>query len=175
MKKLNVGAGREILKGWDNLDNHNRFNANLIYDLRNLPLPIKNDTYDFIKCTNVLEHFIDVVPLINELVRITKPGGEIEVIVPYRDYGWGCMDHKKQFDINSFYDYLNQHDFNLNQSNNVRIKQIKFHSRNLKIWIRFKVWLFTKLLIINKSIIDYTFLKMFSYGLSIRCVYQKLK
>ena len=173
MKKLNIGSGREVLEGWDNLDNHGDFGANILLNLKNLPLQIKDNTYDLIKCTNVLEHFIDVVPLIDEFVRITKLGGKIEIIVPYRDCVWDSIDYKKQFVVNTFYDYLKQYDFGLSFAKDVKIENIEFYSKNPKVWVRFKVWFFTKLLKINKSIIDYTFLKNYSYGLSIKCTYKK--
>jgi SAM-dependent methyltransferase len=83
MKKLNVGCGRDIKKGWDNLDNHDSNGANIIFDLNDLykgkKMPFKDKTFDYILIKGVLHIFINPIPILNELVRICKVNGIIDV------------------------------------------------------------------------------------------------
>ncbi len=51
-------------------NNHGKF---IVGDVRDMPL--ENDTYDVVLSTGLLEHFNDPKIVINEMVRILKPGG----------------------------------------------------------------------------------------------------
>lgn len=44
---------------------------------------IPNDTFDFVVCTEVLEHTLDPFSAVRELRRILKPGGLLFVTVPF--------------------------------------------------------------------------------------------
>ncbi len=174
MIKLNVASGKDIRKGWDNLDIHKRFGANIIWDLNKLPLPFKNESYDYILCSCFLEHLNDCFPLMNEFVRILKHKGTLEIIAPYGDNTWESIDHKRQFFIISFLDFLTDGDFEDKGIKEMRIKSYRFISNNKKISIRLKVWLFNKLIKIHPKIIDRTPLKIFSGYLLIKVIYEKI-
>jgi SAM-dependent methyltransferase len=47
-----------------------------------LQLPFKDNTFDHIICSEVLEHIYDYDNVINEIFRISKPGASIGVSVP---------------------------------------------------------------------------------------------
>lgn len=171
MKKLNIASGKDIREGWDNLDNHTRYNADIIHDLNNLPLPFENELYDYILCSNFLEHLNNCLPLMNEFIRILKHNGELEIVVPYGDNVWDSIDHKRQFFITTFLDFLTDGSFEDKGATNMEIKSYEFISSHKK----FKVWLFNKLLKIHPKIIDKTFLRLCSNYLSIKIVYEKTK
>ncbi len=86
MKKLNVGCGLDIRKGWFNLDNHKTNGANVVFDLNDIykgaKMPFKDNTFDYILISSVLHVFTNPVPILNELVRVCKKGGEIEIKTP---------------------------------------------------------------------------------------------
>ena len=46
-------------------------------------LPYKNDMFDFILATDVLEHILDTEWAFEELTRVLAPGGRILMTVPY--------------------------------------------------------------------------------------------
>lgn len=46
-------------------------------------LPFKDNSYDFIVSSHVLEHFWDPIKALNEWMRVIKPGGYIFMIVPH--------------------------------------------------------------------------------------------
>lgn len=65
-------------------------------------LPFKNDTYDLIYSTNVLEHVQDPKKVLSESIRVLKPGGYLQFVVPNYfsfwegHYGifWPCITNK---------------------------------------------------------------------------------
>lgn len=172
-KKLNIAAGRRVLSGFDNLDLHNKFGSNVIWDLEEIPLPFENETYDFIKADFILEHFNDCLPHLTEWIRILKRGGLLEVLVPYGDLGFDSIDHRRIFFITTFLDFLIAGDFDRPGLEDIDLAEIKFITRQTKIWPRFKVFLFNKLIKIHIKAIDYTFLRFFCKGVMIKAVYTK--
>ncbi|MEM7782697.1 MAG: methyltransferase domain-containing protein [Planctomycetota bacterium] len=51
-------------------------------DLLNGMPQLESNSYDIVICEQVLEHLTDVVPTIQDLVRVVKPGGTLMVGVP---------------------------------------------------------------------------------------------
>jgi len=81
LKKLNIGCGNRIKRGYDNLDVLNI--PNIKYPLTDArELPVKDNTYDEIFSQWVLEHFAEneIVSLLQEWKRVLRPNGKMEVI-----------------------------------------------------------------------------------------------
>ena len=53
-------------------------------------LPFKDNTFDFIICSEVLEHIIDYQSALSEINRILKPDGKLAVSVPKFFPEWIC-------------------------------------------------------------------------------------
>lgn len=84
--KLNIGCGRDIRKGWVNLDKDSKIGGvNVNHDLNEIPLPFKENSCVEILCSHVLEHFSfkHIVRLMNEFHRILKKEGTLVIKVPY--------------------------------------------------------------------------------------------
>ena len=47
-------------------------------------LPFRDDYFDIVICSHVLEHIKDDMKAMMEIYRVTKPGGEALVVVPMR-------------------------------------------------------------------------------------------
>lgn len=73
--KVNVGCGRNILKGWKNHDQD--------VDITK-PLPFANDSVDFMLAEHVIEHvgYYEALGFLKECARVLKPWGVIRVCVP---------------------------------------------------------------------------------------------
>jgi SAM-dependent methyltransferase len=48
-------------------------------------LPFKDEAFDFVICSHVLEHFYDPIKTVNEWLRVVKPRGLVFVIFPHKD------------------------------------------------------------------------------------------
>jgi SAM-dependent methyltransferase len=112
MKKLNLGCGTEIKKDYVNIDFVKIRGVDVIHDLNKIPYPFKKDEFDEIYASHILEHLDDLVKTIEELKRITKPGGKITVRVPHFSCGVSYRDptHKRLFSYFTF-DYFTKESF----------------------------------------------------------------
>jgi len=99
---LNLGSGPDCKEGFVN------------YDIRPTGdvqgnceegLPFKDNVFDNILASHILEHIHDLVALKKELLRIMKPNAELMVIVP--EYlspdAWGDDTHCRAFSNQSFF------------------------------------------------------------------------
>lgn len=82
-KRLNLGAGEDILEGWVNLDKYNFPGIGVIHDLENGPLPFQDDTFELIRAVFILEHLANPSTLIEEIYRVGCHKGRVEIAVPY--------------------------------------------------------------------------------------------
>lgn len=105
MKAINIGCGKDIKKGWTNLDIVKREGVDIIFDLEKLPkqkILVRDNSFDLVYCKDVLEHFYNPIPILKELSRICKIGGTIEIKVPYGDMVFINLDHKRMFLLSTF-------------------------------------------------------------------------
>jgi len=80
--KLNIGCDFDYRKDWVNLDNYGG-RADVVHDLNVFPYPFKDDSFEYIHASHILEHLEDVPKVMRELWRISKDGAIIEIKVPY--------------------------------------------------------------------------------------------
>lgn len=80
--KINLGCGRDYREGWINVDAVPD-RADVVHDLNQLPYPFGDNCADLIALRHVLEHLDRIVPVMDELWRLTKPGGRVEITVPF--------------------------------------------------------------------------------------------
>lgn len=111
-KILNIGCGTNKLPGAVNLDLHP--DADVVFDLEScgkrdsenarIEMPFPNDHFDSVQASHVLEHITNILPLMQELHRVTKPGGALFVRVPYGANPIAFEDptHVRQFFPKSF-------------------------------------------------------------------------
>jgi len=106
MKKLNIGCGKDYKNGWLNVDFNKEVKADIYCDLEK-KLPFKDSEFDYVLIDNVLEHVKNHLQLIDEMWRITKNKGIIEVYVPHFTsmYGFKHLTHYKVYGIGSFDPY----------------------------------------------------------------------
>jgi len=101
---LDVGCGKNKYPGSIGLDYNPRTGADVIHDLTDIPYPFADNEFDMVVARHVVEHLPDVVVFVEEIFRITKPGGTIEFVTPhYTNPDWNCdPTHKNHFSSYSF-------------------------------------------------------------------------
>ena len=106
-KVLNVGCGFEQWRfpNVTNVDKYDICQPDLVWDLNNPPLPIADNTFDFIIANHILEHLDNWWELFNDCARMVKPGGMIEVWGPGdgQDGQLGYRDHVAIVNRTSFF------------------------------------------------------------------------
>ena len=105
-RKINIGCGTDYRCKWINLDFDKEIKTDVFFDLREIKngkqIPFKDKSFDLILLSDVLEHFFNPIPILEEMVRICKIGGIIEIKVPYGENGLRNIDHKRLFILGTF-------------------------------------------------------------------------
>ena len=104
---LDLGCGNKLREGAVGIDFNDRTQATIIHDLNVFPYPIEAESFDEVYLDNVIEHLGSVIGVMEEVYRITAPGGRVKIIVPYFRSIWAAIDptHTHPFAVNSF-DYF---------------------------------------------------------------------
>ena len=105
-KVLNAGCGfsKFIKKNVVNLDAFDTCKPDVLADL-NKPLPFADETFDHVIANHIMEHLDNFWGAFNELSRVLKTGGELEIWVPGdgSDSQLGFRDHVRIVNMCSFY------------------------------------------------------------------------
>lgn len=98
--KLNLGSGEMLKKKWINFDaqilSRGGVNTNVVGMIEDMPF--KENSFDEILCSHVIEHFYyeDALQMMRDIHRVLKPGGVVIMEGPcvlgvywYYIEGWG--------------------------------------------------------------------------------------
>lgn len=83
IKKLNIGCGKDIKKGYVNLDKVRLTGVDIIQDLDKYPYPFPDNTFDEVYSRDCIEHLKDLFKSMKEIKRICKHNAKVILIVPY--------------------------------------------------------------------------------------------
>ena len=82
--RLNLGCGRDIREGWVNIDCAPLPGVDHVVDFDGKPaLPFDDDSVTYSEGVHVIEHLRDPLPFMEELWRVTEPGGVAVFRCPY--------------------------------------------------------------------------------------------
>ena len=130
MKKLNLGCGKDILKGYVNLDNNKLKGVDIVHNLNETPYPFSDNEFDEINAKAIFEHLDDLQKVLEEIYRISKKGAILNVSVPHFASLGAFVDptHKRFFTYYTF-DYYSINSkkeiSHLDYYSNVKFKIIK--------------------------------------------------
>lgn len=106
--KLNLGCGKFPLKGFVNIDIFSYKYIDLIADFNN-NLPFKDNIFNEVYCSHVIEHLDDILKIMQEIFRISKNNAIVIIKVPHftafnalsdlthkRVFGWKTFDVLEQ-------------------------------------------------------------------------------
>ena len=109
---LDVGCGKNKTPGAIGMDKNPLTGADVIHDLGEFPYPFPDNHFDEVVGIHVVEHVPDPLRFMEELWRITKPGGLIRLATPHytnptwasdlthrnhlNSYSFECFDHNRQ-------------------------------------------------------------------------------
>lgn len=140
MERLNVGCGRDVRPGWINLDVAPLPGVDIVHDLNSIPLPFADGRFDLVECLDVLEH-VDFVPVLRDLHRITRPGGQIRVKCPHFTSHVFHIDptHRRSFSVETFAFFIREGSFERDyyfdfHFTRLAKSRISFHRRRSEPW-----------------------------------------
>lgn len=97
--KINLGAGSDIRDGFINHDITKLPGIDVVHNLNFYPWPWEDNSIDEIIAIDVLEHVEEFIPAMEELHRILKVGGVLDLKVPYWNSVFRHIDptHRRGF------------------------------------------------------------------------------
>ena len=126
MKKLNLGCGEFKKNGYINLDMNKKVKPDVVHNLNKFPYPFKDNYFDLVEASHVLEHVEDPFKVMKELHRIMKHNGTLIIRVPHFSRGFTHADHKRGFDV-SFPYYFNPKYKGGYTGTDFELKKIRLH------------------------------------------------
>ena len=149
MKKLNLGCGKDIRKGYINLDIFESEGVDVIYDLNKIPYPFPDNHFEEVLVKGILEFMDDLLKILEELYRICKSKAIIEIRVPAFPSPYSAQNLR----IKNFFSYTTFESFKKDGGNDTHFYKPEFktlerrfiYSYNPKLrWINFFVNIFPK-------------------------------
>ena len=142
-QKLQLGCGRMPLEGFINVDRIKLPGVNLVADLEK-KLPFGENEFDLVYARHTIEHIQNLLQLMQELHRITKPSGRIELEVPHPSNILTFRDptHIHFFTLHSFDYYIQGYDFDFYSEVRFQLltKRVQFTGGRFK-FLNFLSWL----------------------------------
>lgn len=101
---LHLGCGRAKHRRALGIDTSPSSKADLLWNLDQRPWPLPDDAFERVYAINVLEHLDDVVATMEEIHRVSRPGAEVRIMVPFPSghHAWTDPTHKRAFMSRSF-------------------------------------------------------------------------
>ena len=139
MKRLNVGCGRDIKEGWINLDMVKHEGVDVIHDLNKFPYPFKDNTFDIILASQIIEHLDNPLSFIKELWRIAKPGAEINIGTVHFSSPtvWGDITHKRPYQSDTLNYFNIKYKDRKRRALSLANSGKEFFHVNSRIWFRY--------------------------------------
>ena len=105
--RLHLGCGRDIKRGFVNVDLVDAPGVDVVHDLDSCPWPFEDSTFELIICNPVLEHLADFHAAVTEIHRIGRPGCIVSIRAPYFFSTKYCGDlsHRIPFSYRTFDNY----------------------------------------------------------------------
>jgi SAM-dependent methyltransferase len=102
---LNLGCGDHHVAGAVGCDlSSDASAADVRCDLNRFPYPFRDGQFSRILCRDVLEHLDDIPRVMEELHRLLRPGGVVEIRVPHYTSmdAYGDPTHRRFLSVRSF-------------------------------------------------------------------------
>ena len=102
---LDLGCGsKRRVENACRVDINRSVGPTVVADLNIIPFPFSDCSFDRILCIHVLEHLDDIPGIMEELYRLCRPGGTVEIVVPHYSHRNAYTDptHRHWFAARSF-------------------------------------------------------------------------
>lgn len=90
---MKINLCSQVLKqdGFIKVDHLALPNVDFVHDLNTSPWPFADESVEHIRAYNILEALSNSIQAIEEIWRILKPGGKLEICLPYYNNNWSCV------------------------------------------------------------------------------------
>ena len=124
---LDIGCGNNKHAGAIGINDIKLPGVDLVHDL-NKGIPFADNTVDYVYALHFLEHVNDLVFVMKEICRVLKPGGTLELEVPYyaSHYAFADPTHRHFFSWQTLDYFTPKSNFHFYSGTRFRIVEKKF-------------------------------------------------
>jgi len=99
MRILDLGCGPNKAAGPIGLDHHPASDADVLANIEGGYFPFADNSFDRVICSHVIEHMRYPVGLMEEIWRVLKAGGTVQIKTPHYTHwtSWGDPTHYHHF------------------------------------------------------------------------------
>ena len=128
--KINLGCGRDIKKGYLNVDIKKAKSVDGVVNLNKVPYPFKEGQFREVYMRNILEHLDNPYGIMKEIHRISANRAKILIRVPHFSSNnvWGDLQHRRGFNTDTF--------INENMSNLFQVIRQEITFSNIRFFMR---------------------------------------
>jgi len=134
MKILDLGCGKRKMPGAIGVDFKEETDADIVHDLNAFPWPFRDDEFDMVIASQVLEHMKDFFRAMEEIHRITKDGGIVKVTTPHYTDSSSFRDPSHYWHLTSQSFALFDPNFSTSYFTTAKFKVKKVEIITLKLW-----------------------------------------
>lgn len=100
---LCIGAGRrQAAPGVVRVDRSVAVGPDVVWDLDRRPYPFETSSFDQVECFDILEHLSDIPATLEELHRVLRPGGQLEITTPHFSCANSYVDPTHRWHLSFF-------------------------------------------------------------------------
>ena len=135
MRILDVGCGVNKYPGSIGVDVNPNTRADVVCNLDHFPYPFRDDSFDHLRATHVIEHVRDVVKTMEEFHRLVRDGGTVYIATPhYTDFSSFC-DPTHRWHLNTFsFRYFGDNNAGYGYYSRARFQENKVRVKLLNLW-----------------------------------------
>jgi SAM-dependent methyltransferase len=132
---LDVGCGINKYPNSIGIDRNPSSAADVICDIDHFPYPFRDNSFDHIRASHVIEHVADVMRTMEEFYRMAAPGATIYLATPhYTDFSSFC-DPTHRSHLNSYsFRYFGENHGGFGYYSKVKLREAKVRLKLLMLW-----------------------------------------
>jgi len=123
---VDLGCGQRKVAGATGTDIRRLPGVDVVHDLTRPPYPFATSCAEEVHLNHVLEHLTNPIAVLEEIWRISKPGGMVHIRVPHYSgpYAWKDPTHVRCFTTESF-DYFGTNNYSYYTRARFRVRSLR--------------------------------------------------
>jgi len=132
--KINLGCGKDIKKGFINVDKMKLPEVDVVCNIEGKKLPFKTNSVEVVVLNHVLEHIQNLELLLKEIYRVCKSNARIYIRVPYfsHESAFSHYQHIRRFTWTTFDLFAPNHAEHFHTDIKFRVLKKELRSRFMK-------------------------------------------
>ncbi len=134
MNVLDVGCGKNKIKGAIGIDSVKLEGVDIVHDLNVFPYPLADNEFDEIYLTHILEHLDSIIKTMEEIHRIARPNARVIITTPHYSDNQSWTDPTHKWHLSSYSFRYFDPEYETNYYTKARFKVESLHFDMARLW-----------------------------------------